>query len=94
MLVIYVKPGGIFMNYTFYDFLGNIGVALIIIMYLLLQMKKVQSDSYSYSLLNAIGAGLILLSLLAEFNLSAFIVETFWLLVSLYGLYRWKKQQV
>ena len=81
------------MTYTFYDLLGNIGAALIIIMYLLLQMKKVQSDSYSYSLLNAVGAGLIILSLLAEFNLSAFIIEFFWLLVSLYGIYNWKKQQ-
>ena len=81
------------MTYTFYDLLGNIGAALIIIMYLLLHMKKVQSDSYSYSLLNAVGAGLIILSLLAEFNLSAFIIEFFWLLVSLYGIYNWKKQQ-
>lgn len=81
------------MTYTFYDFLGNIGAALIIIMYLLLQLKKVTSDTYSYSLLNAVGAGFIILSLLAEFNLSAFIIEFFWLLVSLYGIYNWKKQQ-
>ena len=81
------------MNYTFYDFLGNVGAALIIIMYLLLQMKRIGSDSYSYSLLNAVGAGLIILSLLAEFNLSAFIIEFFWLMVSLYGIYNWKKRQ-
>ena len=80
------------MNYSFYDFLGNIGAGLIIIMYLLLQLKKVKSDSYAYSMLNAVGAGFIILSLLADFNLSAFIIEFFWLLVSLFGIYNWKKQ--
>lgn len=80
------------MNYSFYDFLGNIGAALIIIMYLLLQMKKVTFDSYAYSMINAVGAGLIILSLLADFNLSAFIIEFFWLLVSLFGIYNWKRQ--
>lgn len=79
------------MNYSFYDFLGNVGAALIIIAYLLLQLKKISSDSYGYSLVNAIGAGLIILSLLADFNLSAFIIEIFWLLVSLLGIYNWKK---
>jgi len=80
------------MDYSFYDFLGNIGAAFIIIAYLLLQMKKTTSDSYGYSMANAIGAGLIILSLLADFNLSAFIIEFFWLLVSLFGIYNWKRQ--
>ena len=80
------------MDYSFYDFLGNIGAAFIIIAYLLLQMKKITSDSYGYSMANAIGAGLIILSLLADFNLSAFIIEFFWLLVSLFGIYNWKRQ--
>ncbi len=80
------------MSYSFYDFLGNIGAAFIIIMYFLLQMKKVTSDSYAYSMLNAVGAGLIILSLLADFNLSAFIIEFFWLLASIYGIYNWKRQ--
>ncbi len=80
------------MDYSFYDFLGNIGAVLIILAYLFLQMKKITSDSYGYSIINALGAGLIILSLLAEFNLSAFIIEFFWLLVSLYGIYNWRKQ--
>lgn len=79
------------MEYTFYDFLGNVGAALIIISYLLLQMKKITSHSYGYSLVNAVGAALILLSLLADFNLSAFIIEFFWLLASLLGIYNWRK---
>ncbi len=75
-------------DYTFYDFAGNIGVALIIVTYFLLQLGKMKSTSYSYSLLNAIGAALVILSLVNRFNLSAFIVEAFWLIISIVGLIR------
>jgi len=74
------------MQYTFYDFLGSIGTLLIIGTYLLLQFGKLKSETLAYSLLNASGAGLILISLLHSFNLSAFIVEFFWMLISLFGI--------
>tara|TARA_B100000965_G_scaffold374509_1_gene365854 strand:+ start:100 stop:360 length:261 start_codon:yes stop_codon:yes gene_type:complete len=76
------------MTYTWYDFLGNIGVILILLSYLLLQINKIKSQSIYYSLMNAIGAFLILVSLYYNFNLSAFIMEFFWLLISLYGLWQ------
>jgi len=81
------------MKYSFTDFLGNIGVVLIIIDYLLLQLNRVSSDSLSYSLLNAVGATLIIISLLFNFNLSAFIMEAIWVLISLFGLYRYFRTQ-
>jgi len=76
------------MTYTWYDFLGNVGVILILLSYLLLQMDKIKSQSMYYSLMNATGALLILVSLYYNFNLSAFIMEFFWLLISLYGLWQ------
>ena len=76
------------MKYSFTDFLGNIGVVLIIIDYLLLQLNRISSNSLSYSLLNAVGATLIIVSLISNFNLSAFIMEAIWVLISLFGLYR------
>ena len=76
------------MTYTWYDFLGNIGVILILLTYLLLQINKIKSQSMYYSLMNAIGAFFILVSLYYSFNLSAFIMEFFWLLISLYGLWQ------
>ena len=75
-------------NLTWFDLTGFIGVLLIIIAYLLLQLDKLPSSSPSYSLLNAAGALLIIVSLIFQFNLSAFIVEVFWLLISLFGLTR------
>lgn len=74
------------MNFHLFDLAGFIGVLLIIVAYLLLQLDKLPSSSRSYSLLNAVGALLIIVSLIFKFNLSAFIVETFWCLISLYGL--------
>lgn len=74
------------MSYAWYDFVGNIGVAIIILTYVLLQLEKLKSESLLYSSLNAVGAGLIIVSLTFNFNFSAFIVEFFWVLISLFGV--------
>src|SRR5215475_6456358 len=76
------------MNFHLFDLAGFIGVALIIVAYLLLQLEKLPSSSPRYSLLNAVGALLIIISLIFAFNLAAFIVEAFWFLISLVGLWR------
>jgi predicted membrane protein len=74
------------LNYSWYDLAGNIGVVMMVIAYLLLQLEKLSSSAVSYLLLNAVGALLVILSLIFHFNLSAFLMEVFWLLISLYGL--------
>ena len=74
------------MRYAWYDFAGNVGVALMVIGYLLLQAEKIRSSDFSYSLMNGLGALLVVISLLYRFNLSAFLVELFWLVISIYGL--------
>ena len=76
------------MNFHLFDLAGFIGVLLIVVAYLLLQLDKLPSSSPKYSLLNAGGALLIIVSLIFAFNLSAFIVEVFWFLISLLGLWR------
>ena len=74
------------MSYVWYDILGTLGVALIILTYVLLQLGRVRSEQLAYSLLNAIGAALILVSLYYSFNFPSFVVEFFWLLISLFGI--------
>jgi hypothetical protein len=76
------------MTFDLFDLAGLIGVLLIVVAYLLLQLDKLPSSSPRYSLLNAAGALLIIVSLVFAFNLSAFIVEAFWFLISLLGLWR------
>jgi len=74
------------MQFAWYDLTGSIGVGIIILTYIALQLEKIRSDALLYSLLNAVGASLIIISLLYNFNFSAFIVEFFWLLISLFGV--------
>lgn len=74
------------MSYHWFDFVGFAGSATIIATYILLQAEKIRSDNPVYSLLNAVGASLIIVSLAFDFNLAAFVVEIFWVLVSLYGI--------
>ena len=74
------------MSYAWYDILGTVGVAVIILTYILLQLGRVRSEQLIYSVLNAIGASLIIISLYFNFNFPAFVVEFFWLLISLFGI--------
>jgi hypothetical protein len=77
------------MKYELDDFDGNIGVAVLMSTYLMLQLNKLKSEDLAYSLLNAIGAGLVAISLVGKFNLSAFMIEIFWVLISCIGIYRY-----
>lgn len=74
------------MQYALHDFIGNIGLVVLLGTYLLLQMGRLESASLAYSLLNAAASLCIGVSLLFAFNMSAFLVEVFWLLISLYGI--------
>jgi len=75
------------LDYEWHDFFGNLGVLLIIISYFWLQIGRISGQNPIYSLVNAVGAALVLISLYYEFNLSAALVESFWLLISLLGLF-------
>ena len=77
------------MNYSWVDFVGNIGVFLLLAAYLLLQINKISSHQLVYSLMNGVGALFILISLVFNFNLSAFLIEFFWLLISLVGIFNY-----
>ncbi|MEE9430033.1 MAG: hypothetical protein V3V16_03270 [Melioribacteraceae bacterium] len=74
------------MFYSIYDIIGNLGVVLIVGSYLLLQIKKIESSSLSFSMMNLFGATFVIISLVENFNLSAFIIEAFWIGISFIGI--------
>jgi hypothetical protein len=74
------------MNYMWHDLAGNIGVVFVLGTYLLLQLGKLKPETLSFSVANIIGAALIIVSLLVDFNMSAFIVEVAWFGISLVGV--------
>ncbi len=76
------------MEYQWHDLVGNLGVVFIVACYFLLQHGRLTSQSFAYLAFNGIGAALVLISLIGEFNLSAFLVEFFWVVISLYGIFK------
>ena len=76
------------MTLEWYDFVGTTGVVIILVTYFLLQTERLSSTEVIYSLLNLIGATLIAISLLYDFNVSAFIIEIAWMAISVYGIIR------
>lgn len=76
------------MNLYWYDIAGTAGVVLIIIAYFMLQVGRWGAQDLRYTLFNLIGALLIILSLVFDFNLSAFLMEAAWVVISLIGIYK------
>jgi len=81
------------MSYSWFDLIGNLGVLLIVGSYLMLQLGRIDTQGAAYSLVNLIGALLIMISLIVDFNLSAFVIECFWVLISLVGLLRLRRRR-
>jgi predicted membrane protein len=71
-----------------FNAVGIVGVAMIIITYFLLQAGKMKHDEMAYPVINLIGAIFITISLLRFWNLASFIIEIFWIAISLYGIWR------
>ena len=70
-----------------FDIIGLIGVSLILVVYALVHMDRMDVKALNFSVLNALGAGLILVSLTQDYNLSAVTIEVAWILISFYGIY-------
>lgn len=75
-------------TYTFYDFVGNLGVFLGLVAYFLLQADRVRAHSPLFLVMNIASSGLILYSLAYDFNLSSILGELFWIAISVYGCLR------
>lgn len=69
-----------------FNIIGISGVVLVLLAYCLLQMNKLNQKGITYSFLNFIGSGFILISLYFSWNLASGIIEISWFLISLFGL--------
>ena len=76
------------MVFSIPNLLGLVGVGLIVVFYFLIQTGRISADQLAYSVGNGVGAALILVSLVFDFNLPSFIFESIWLAISLYGMAR------
>lgn len=70
------------------DIVGFVGVAFIVATYFLSQVGRMDVSRPLYPALNGLGALFILFSLAYSFNPASFVIELFWLLISIVGLVR------
>ena len=77
------------MTFDLYAATGIIGAVIVMIAYFATQTGSLRADDPRFAIANLAGAVLIMISLYAAWNLPAFIMEVFWILISLYGLVRY-----
>ena len=76
------------MNLEWYDWTGIAGTLMVLGAFFLLQAGRLSGTGLAYQLLNLFGAGGVLVSLLGKFNVSVFVLELTWVLISAYGIVR------
>ena len=74
------------------NYLGILGAACFLLSYYLLQKDKEFAKTPTYSIMNLAGAVLMLLSVCFDWNIGALINNSFWIILSLYGLYDLRRQ--
>ncbi len=84
------------LSLQWFDFVGFIGVFLVLAAYLALQAGRISGNGFAFSIANALGgAGILVPVLYAEhMNYSVLFIETAWIAISLYGLYQALRRRV
>lgn len=76
-------------GFAIHDVAGVIGSLIVIAAYFATQAGWFAASDPRFALANLIGAVLIMFSLAMDWNLAAFVMEVFWILISLFGLARY-----
>jgi len=71
-----------------YEAAGLAGVAVYLTAYGLLQLAVIGGNSYTYALMNAAAAALVLVSLMLHFNLASMLIQFSFIGLSLFGIIR------
>ena len=69
-----------------FQLIGFVGMLFLVYAYFLLQANKIDNSSLKFQLLNLCGAILLLISLCVHFNLGSFVIEIFWIVITIYGI--------
>lgn len=74
--------------------IGVIGMICVVYAYLAIEKGWVDRNQRRYYMINMAGAILLTISLLFNFNLGSFMIEVFWIWISIAGLIRIKKENL
>jgi hypothetical protein len=80
------------MNTT--DWIGFIGVTILLLAFFLNLIGKIESESFVYLFMNFIGAGIACLASVLLKYVPFIILEASWTLVSAYGLYNYFSKKI
>jgi hypothetical protein len=80
-------------NYTWSDFVGNIGVVILLVNYYLNVAGKIDSKGWQYNLANMIVAALLGINLYYKPNISSIIIEIVWFIIAAYGLIKYYRDR-
>ena len=72
------------------NIVGIVGVALVILAFFLVQIEKTTPKSALYLYSNFWGSLMLLFSLCYHWNLASVIIEVLWLLISIYGIVKYR----
>lgn len=65
---------------------GLIGMVCVVFAYFAVERDWFNNKDVKFYLINLIGAVLLLISLLINFNLGSFVIEIFWIMISIFGI--------
>jgi hypothetical protein len=70
------------------DIIGCFGTIVVLLAYVLLQIRKLDSHDVLFSFLNLTGGLMMLISLFYSWNLAAVAMEVAWILISGFGMFK------
>lgn len=65
---------------------GLVGFVLYILSFIAVQMNWIDGNSATFSVANVAAAGLVAISLIADFNLASALIQGSWIVIGLTGL--------
>lgn len=74
-----------------FDLVGYLGAVLCVYTFIRTQLRREYVKQLSYSAINFVGSGLLIVSLCFHINLPALIINAVWICFSGYGIYRCMK---
>lgn len=72
--------------------IGVVGMVCVVFAYLAVERGWVDNKDVKFYVINLIGAVLLLISLLINFNLGSFVIEIFWIIISINGIVNYYKK--
>jgi paired small multidrug resistance pump len=76
-----------------YDIVGFAGAAVFVAAYFANQQRWLRSDDWRYPFANLVGAVLILVSLVFEWNFPSVVIEVFCAIISVYGMAKSRRER-